>query len=108
MEISITAIRGRKVNVIFNGSTYYFHNSFFGFLAIAERDYNEEKNGKAAFTIIVGNHHTTGGSLCNSAIETAVKRFINKAECNFVDKKVKYTTVEKDLANVFVKIEYTF
>lgn len=108
MELSTTAIKGRKVNVIFTGSAYYFINSFFGVLAIAERDTNAEQDNKTAFTLYVGNHHTTGGSLCDSVIISAVKRFINKAESQFITKKVLYNIEEKDLANAFIEVKHIF
>lgn len=110
MELSTITIKGRKVSVIFTGSTYYFYNEYFGYLAIAERDAETERANRATafFTVYVGNHHTTGGTLSDSAILPAVRRFIKRAENQFITKKVGFETVLKDLANVFVNMSYSF
>lgn len=84
MRVFTTKFRGSEVNVIFNGSHYYFLNSYYGILAIAERDYGKTTtNGgvcKTAFTVTIGNHHTVGGQLGGSVVAVLAKQFIRKAE----------------------------
>ena len=108
MEFSSIKIRERNVTVIFNGSHNYFLNTFYGIIAIAERDYEYEntQEGKARFTLYVGNRHCLGGVMSNSAIKTGAKRFISKAENKYINKKVNYITQEKDLANTYVEITH--
>ena len=84
MQVFTTKFRGWQVNVIFNGSHYYFLNSYYGLLAIAERDYNKitTSNGvcKTSFDVTIGNHHTVGGSLGGKVVSMLVKKFIRKVE----------------------------
>lgn len=106
MEISKTKFRGSEVSVIFNGSHYYFINSYYGILAIAERDYKRDEGSKTHFTITTGNHYTTGGSLNPSAVEANVKRFINKSEQKYIAKTITYDSADADLANSSLTIGY--
>ena len=109
MEFFRIKINECEVNVVFNGSTYYFHNSFYGYVAIAERDYEYTYNSDHAtkFNIYVGNEHCIGGSFSNSRIIAAVKRLINKQENKYCANKVDYIITENPLNLASVKIEYT-
>jgi hypothetical protein len=106
MEIYKTKFRGSEVSVIFNGSHYYFLNSYYGLLAIAERDYKRDAGSTTHFTITTGNHYTQGSHLCPSVVEANVKRFINKSEQKYIAKVVTYDSAEADLANGSLTIEY--
>lgn len=103
MEIKNIKIKGCDVTSIFVGSKYYFYNNYYGFIAIAEmtRDYD---NNKTNATIHIGNSHTIGGSMDTYAILPSIKRFINKEENQFVEKKVGYEVVEEDLSNMHISI----
>lgn len=99
------------MNVIFNGSHYYFLNSYYGILAIAERDYDKTTthNGecKTSFAVTIGNHHTVGGSLGGGIVSTLAKKFIRKAEQVYCAVEVEFTDrAEADLANGCLTIEY--
>lgn len=111
MRVFTTKFRGAEVNVIFNGSHYYFLNSYYGILAIAERDYGKTTtNGgvcKTAFTVTIGNHHTVGGSLGGSVVAMLAKKFIRKAEQVYTSVDVEFTDGENaDLANGCLTIGY--
>ena len=104
MRVFTTKFRGSEVNVIFNGSHYYFLNSYYGILAIAERDYNKTtcSNGecKTSFAVTTGNHHTVGGSLGGSVVAALVKKFIRKAEQVYCSVEVDFAEdITADLAN---------
>lgn len=105
MEIYKTTFRGSEVSVIFTGSHYYFHNSYYGVIAVAERDYGKDSGSASHFTLSVGNRHTLGGSL-SGAVESLVKRFITKSEQKYITKKVTYNTEEIDLADGKLSCEF--
>lgn len=106
MEIYKTTFRGYEVSVIFNGSHYYFLNSYFGLLAIAERDYKREVNSSAHFTITTGNHCTSGSRLCSSVVASLAKRFVNKCDQKYIAKHITFDYADADLANGGLSIEY--
>lgn len=100
-----TKLRGHQCTLIFTGSHYYLHSSFYGLLGQATRDYSREVSNpvhKAFFTLEVGNHHC---SFPSSTIATAFKRAINKEENTYVTKMVEYEIQERDCANCNLKIE---
>lgn len=112
MRVFTTKFRGSEVNVIFNGSHYYFLNSYYGILAIAERDYQKTTthNGecKTAFAVTIGNHHTVGGSLGGSVVSALAKKFIRKAEQTYCPVDVEFTDgADADLANGCLTLQYT-
>lgn len=106
MEIYKTTFRGYEVSVIFNGSHYYFLNSYFGLLAIAERDYKRDAGSSTHFTISTGNHYTQGSCLCPSVVATLAKKFVNKADQKYKSKEITYDYSDIDLANGSLSIEY--
>ena len=101
MEFYKTTLRGSEVNVIFTGSHYFFHNSYYGVIAIAERDYDETdcsgERAKTFFTLSIGNSHCQGGSFSNGAVECFVRRFIRKAEQECKPTNVEFVTRDLDL-----------
>lgn len=112
MRVFTTKFRGSEVNVIFNGSHYYFLNSYYGILAIAERDYAKTTthNGecRTSFAVTIGNHHTVGGSLGGSIVSTLAKKFIRNAEQVYCPVEVEFTDgADADLANGCLTIQYT-
>ena len=106
MEIYKTKFRGSEVSVIFTGSHYYFHSSYYGVIAVAERDYTKDSGSKSHFSLSVGNHHTIGGSLSAGAVECLVKKFITKSEQKYITKEVTYFTEVADLANGSLSCEF--
>lgn len=111
MEIYTTKFRGNEVNVIFTGSHYYFISSYYGVLAVAERDYNAtefgwDKEKKTAFKVTTGNHHVEGGSLGGSVVSSLVKGFIRKADQKHSPVKIEFTDEVADLANGVINMEY--
>lgn len=100
MEFGKTSICGTQVDVIFTGGRYLFHNDFYGWIAIAERTEESKKNvcDDQEFVLFVGNHYTVGGHMTNSVILKAVKEYIRKNECKFVERECKFREVEADLA----------
>lgn len=106
MEIYKTTFRGYEVSVIFNGSHYYFLNSYFGLLAIAERDYKRDAGSTTHFTITTGNHYTQGSRLCPSVVATLAKNFVNKTDQKHISKTITFDYADADLANGSLSIEY--
>lgn len=79
MEITRIHIGGSEVNVIFTGEQYIFHNTFFGVIAVANRDYNPNPEYKN-FSVDIDNYRTIG-SKCNfHTIAKAVIRYITREE----------------------------
>ena len=102
-----TTIRGYQCTLIFTGSHYYLHNSFFGLLGRATRDYaNEGKqpdgNRTAHFMLEVGNQYCSWPS---SMIASYFERLIRREENRYVDKKVTFEVREFDGRKYSLKIE---
>ena len=98
-------LQGHPCTLIFTGSHYYLHSSFFGLLGRATRHYNREVSNpvhKAFFTLEVGNHHC---SFPSSTIAAGLKRAINKEENKYVEKIVEYEVQELNCASYNLKIE---
>jgi len=108
MEIYKTTIAGTAVNVIFVGSVYLFHNSYYGYIAHAKRSELRQERGHEFFTLTTGNHHTIGGRCSGSALESGVKRFITKLEKQHGAAVVDYETHTADLANAWLDLESGF
>lgn len=106
MEIYKTTFRGFEVSVIFNGSHYYFLNSYFGLLAIAERDYKRDAGSSTHFTISTGNHYAQGSRLSASVVALLAKKFVSKVDQKYISKEITYDYLDKDLANGSLSIEY--
>ena len=108
MELKKTTIKGREIYVMFTGDKYFFYSNYYGTLAIAER--KEKKTGEPAteeeFTLTVGNHHTTGGQMADSIVISAVKRYINREENQFITKRIKYNVQYSDLAKGCLTANY--
>lgn len=96
--------RGHEINVIFSGSHYYFHSHYCGVIAIAERKpYNFQD--AQTFTIKAGNRHLLGGSLGSAdAIASICKRYINKAENQFIKVSVSYEVEKIDGADMALEM----
>lgn len=88
MIVSKITVAGHKVNVIFTGMQYIFHDSCFGLLAVAERDYSNDKVSR--FVLSVENYRTRGGLLNINTIITAAKRYITKSENSYISTDVEY------------------
>lgn len=106
MTINKTSFRGYEVNVIFTGSHYYFHSTYAGVIAVAERIERETTPAnETKFILRVGNRHLVGGSLGSiSAISANCKRFINKAENQFINVSVDYEIDEIDGADLYLEM----
>lgn len=89
MEIFTTLINGATVNVIFTGSHYYFHNSFFGIIGVAKRLSDSSEMQRKRFELLTGNNHTEG-ALTDCTIVSMMKRVINRAENKYVPCDVEY------------------
>ncbi|MGN1157949.1 MAG: hypothetical protein ACI4TK_17385 [Agathobacter sp.] len=103
MEINVTKIAGCEVNVIFVGSHYYFHSSFYGLIGIAERKGYDDEDMKT-FILRAGTANTCGGSCNRPAIISAMKRTINKGENKYVTTKVNYIDTG-ELCNHGLRVE---
>lgn len=108
MEIRNIKIGGHEVNVIFTGSHYYFHNEFFGLIAVAERDYATTEItdiNKTTFRITTGNAYCDGGSLSSSVVRTAAREHIQMQEARYLDADITYTYDEKRLETCQLRAE---
>ena len=105
MEITNLTIHGLQITSIFTGDKYYFHSFYYGFIAIAERTSDNINEGTASFDLRVGNKHLNGYSLTTDRIVTGVKRFINRAENQFINKEISYNIIPEDLNRVSISIE---
>ena len=102
-----TTIRGHQCTLIFTGSHYYLHSSYFGLLGRATRDY--AKDGRQPdgswigyFALEVGNQSCNWP---NSVIASYFKRLIKREENRYVDKKVTFEVKDLDCVNKTLKIE---
>lgn len=109
MEISKIKFQGSEVNVIFTGKNYFFHNSFYGYLAIAERSkesferLGNEKNLQE-FTVYAGNSRYPYG-FSRNCFDLAEK-FIKKNEQRYIKTTCKFTEHDSDLNKCHVDISY--
>lgn len=107
----MTKFKGSEVSVIYTGSHYYFHNSYYGVIAIAERDYEKttygwDKEHKTHFNLSIGNVHCVGGSWHNGAIECMVRKFINKNDQKHGKVAITYDVYEVDLNKGYLTCEF--
>lgn len=102
MEFYSLSINGHKVNVIFNGGIYIFHNSYGGLVCVADRDVLNNDH----FQVTTGNRHFIGGSLTENRVKSAVCRFIRKCESKYMEKEITFSFVSRDLANDYVTINH--
>lgn len=110
MEISKIKYQNMGVNVIFTGKNYFFHNSFYGYLAIAERtDESSMRLGDYAnlqeFIIYSGNSRWADG-FSRNCFDLAEK-FIRKNESRYIKTKCNFTENELDLNKCHVDIAYS-
>lgn len=91
-QIYSISICTEKTNVVFVGTSYFFHSNFFGLLAVAERDENNDYQ----FTISVGNRYTIGGRVIASKVYKAVCKFLEK---QYNNKEMVFTRKDIDLAD---------
>ena len=104
MTFNKTSFRGYEVNVIFTGSHYYFHSTYAGVIAIAERMPYQFQEAQT-FKVKAGNRHLVGGSLGSASVILAnCKKFINKAENQFIKVSVDYELEEMDGADLFLEM----
>lgn len=105
-EFKQTQLRGHRCTLIFTGSHYYLHNSYFGLLGRATRDYDKE--GKypdfaSHFTVEAGNRHCNWPS---SIIALYFKRLIRHEERKWVaEKEVTFDEIELDCADKALDIK---
>lgn len=112
MEIYKTRIAGSEVNVIFTGKNYFFHSSYYGYLAIAERtEESYERIGTEdntqEFILRAGNEHTIGGSMSDDVVKRAAEKFIRKNENRYIPVTCKFDERHADLNACHVQISYT-
>lgn len=101
MEISKIKIAGHPVDVLFTGSQYIFNSGFFGVVCVANRTSYDNPE----FEIMAGNSQCVGGSLSESAVFVAAKKFITRSENQYIKQSVKYTEKSEDLNNWGISIE---
>lgn len=94
MEISRIKIAGCEINVLYVGKRYIFYSNFYGVIGYADRKGYDGGN-EHTFKLYAGTENTVGGSVNRSSIITAMKRFINMAECKFVQNKTYYEISDK-------------
>ena len=95
MEFYKTQMRGSEITVIFTGKNYFFHSSFYGWLAVAERtEESYERLGtdayKQDFILRVGNEYTLGGRMTNGVVAAAAKKFIRKNEQRYLPTQCEF------------------
>ena len=107
MEFYKINAKNYELNVVFNGMSYVFFNSWCGIAAVANRTTpaNKISSGTESFEIIYGNEHLIGGSLGYGAILPYVKKLINKQESKYIQIKVEYTEKRDKLEKYTAKIE---
>lgn len=107
MEFGTIKRNGYEFNVIFNGSHYYFFNSYCGLACIASRDYNKTDHNEHTtfFTLYVGNDNLLGGSITDNVMVSIAKRYINKAENKYLPVKVTYEEKKAKLHNFSVSVK---
>lgn len=86
-----------KTNVLFVGTSYFFYSNYFGLLAVAERDVNDDYQ----FTISVGNRYTLGGRVVTSKVYKSVCKFLEK---QYKSKDLSFTRKDTDLADSFLDV----
>lgn len=109
MEINKIKFQNMEVYVIFTGKNYFFHNSFYGYLAIAERtDESFERLGKDTnlqyFVVYSGNSRWADG-FSRNCFEMAEK-FIKKNESRYLKTICNFSECEIDLNKCHVDLSY--
>lgn len=112
MEVKYIKMNGIAVSVIFTGNKYYFLNSFYGIIAIAERDLDYQRQTKFEagvchhehFNVRMGNCHLQGDKLGDDAPMRYVKKHINAEEGKYLKAYCKYDYVPEDLNKVILDI----
>lgn len=112
MEIYKTRIAGSEVSVIFTGKNYFFHSSYYGYLAIAERtEESYERLGTEDntqdFILYAGNEHTIGGSMSEGVVKRAAEKFIRKCENKYIPMACTFDERHTNLNACHVQISYT-
>jgi hypothetical protein len=108
MTISVIKPRGYEINVIYVGSHYYFHSSYCGVVAIAERKGYKTEEEVHTFTLKAGNRHLVGGSLGGSVMFSVVEKFIRKEESKFVEHVTNFEREEFDGADCTLNISASY
>lgn len=107
MNISIIKARGYEIGVIFTGSHYFFHSSYAGVVAVAERKgYNTDEE-RDTFILRAGNRHLVGGSLGGSVMFSVAEKFIKKNENKYVEHTTNFERVEFDGADCRIEVGAT-
>lgn len=110
MEIYKTKIVGNEVNVIFTGKNYFFHSSYYGVVAIAERTQESFDNltklgeRRQKFVVSVGNINTLGGSMGDANVFAAAEKFITKNENKYIQQDCEFERKQQDLSKVFLTV----
>ena len=102
MEANIITRLGCKLVVLFDGPTYFFYNDYYGLLAVAKRDEQDDDR----FTVYTGNHHCMGGRFSNNTVRGIVRRFGTQAENKYVTKEVAFAYEDHDLAYNRIGLEW--
>lgn len=105
MTVSTIKARAYEISVIFTGSHYFFHSSFAGVVAVAERKGYETDEERDTFVLMAGNRHLVGGSLGGSVMFSVAEKFIRKNENKYVEHVVNFERVEFDGADYFINVE---
>lgn len=104
MEISVINARGYQINVIFTGSHYYFHSSYAGVVAIAERKGYASDEERDTFILRAGNEHLSGGSLGGSVMFSVAEKFIRKSECKYTERAVAFERIPFDGSKHYLSV----
>ena len=107
MEFGTIKRNGYEFNVVFNGSHYYFFNSYCGLVCIASRDYDKTDVNEHTtfFTLYVGNDNLVGGSITDDVMVSIAKKYINKNENRYMPTEVGYEAEKAPLHNFSLKCE---
>jgi len=107
MEIKTIKNRGCEVTAIFTGGKYFFHNSYYGVVCIAERTSEIGEISNVKFNLYVGNNNCVGSSYFdNGSIIKCAKRHISKEENKYVKCDVKFNVCKKDLSKGYIAVNF--
>ncbi len=85
-----------EVNVIYTGKQYIFLEYFNGILAVATRKGTEGEE-QDTFILECGNENAECGSFSVKYCEEMAKQFINKVDCQYIKRSIKYEVINVDV-----------
>lgn len=107
MEFYKSKMNGCEVTIVFTGPRYYFYNAWYGWIAVAIRD-EENENGDI-FDLYVGNQRCVGSTFfSNENVIKFCKRQINRIDSRYISKKIKFCVKKRNLEMMQVDLTDNF